>query len=375
VDCQFSDGIDDIGRIRWQKLWRLLRYCLEAIWCRFRYGVTTFFYIPAPPMMSAIGRDWLVMALCRPFFPRRIYYWQAAGLGEWLTSRARPWQRRLTRALLGKPDLSIVMGEYCRTEGVALDSRLTVVVPNGVPDPCPEFAQTILPARIAQATVRRRLFSEEQSQGPASPAFFRVLFLSLCTREKGLFDSLEAVALANEELRQKRSPLRVQLTVAGKFWREADRQEFDKRIQRPDLMGRTGEPLVRYCGFVAEADKKRLFVESDCFCFPTYYEAESFGIVLVEAMAFGLPIITTRWRTIPELLPAGYDGIVPPKSPERIAPVMLEYLQREYDSGLRAWFLDHFTERQYADKMVTALESVDAPNNEPGDGKGDASTP
>jgi glycosyltransferase involved in cell wall biosynthesis len=132
---------------------------------------------------------------------------------------------------------------------------------------------------------------------------------------------------------------------------------------------------VRYCGFVAEADKKRLFVESDCFCFPTYYQAESFGIVLVEAMAFGLPIITTHWRTIPELLPAGYDGIVPPKSPERIAPVMLEYLQREYDPALRAWFLDHFTERQYAEKMVTALQSVDAPKNKPGGGKGDASTP
>jgi glycosyltransferase involved in cell wall biosynthesis len=112
---------------------------------------------------------------------------------------------------------------------------------------------------------------------------------------------------------------------------------------------------------VAEAEKKRLFVESDCFCFPTYYEAESFGIVLVEAMAFGLPIITTRWRTIPELLPPGYDGIVPPKSPDRIAPVMLEYLRRAYDPGLRAWFLDHFTERQYADKMSSALQSVGAP--------------
>jgi glycosyltransferase involved in cell wall biosynthesis len=176
-----------------------------------------------------------------------------------------------------------------------------------------------------------------------------------------LFDTLEAVALANEELRRKPSRLRVHLSVAGKFWREVDRLEFERRIQRPDLAGMAGEPLVRYCGFVAEADKKRLFVESDCFCFPTYYEAESFGIVLVEAMAFGLPIITTRWRTIPELLPPGYHGIVPPKSPEKIAQVMLRHLQGEYDPGLRAWFLDHFTERQYTDQMVIALRSVDTP--------------
>src|SRR6266487_594344 len=84
VDCRLSDGLADIGKVRWEKLWRMFRYCLQAISCRWRFGVKNFFYIPAPPMRAAIYRDWLVLALCRPFFRRRIFYWQAAGLGDWL---------------------------------------------------------------------------------------------------------------------------------------------------------------------------------------------------------------------------------------------------------------------------------------------------
>ncbi len=40
---------------------------------------------------------------------------------------------------------------------------------------------------------------------------------------------------------------------------------------------------------------------------------------LIEAMAFGLPILTTRWRSIPELFSAGYKGLVAIRSPDQIA--------------------------------------------------------
>src|SRR6266508_6469467 len=102
--------------MRWQKLIRLLRFCFQAIWYRARYGVTAFFYVPAPALRSAIYRDWIVMFFCRPFFKHTVFYWHAAGLGQWLTEKSQLWERWLTRSLLGKPDLSIVLGESCRTD-------------------------------------------------------------------------------------------------------------------------------------------------------------------------------------------------------------------------------------------------------------------
>jgi len=43
VNCRYSDTLEDIGSFRMEKMWLVLRYCLEAIWCRFRFGVRTFY--------------------------------------------------------------------------------------------------------------------------------------------------------------------------------------------------------------------------------------------------------------------------------------------------------------------------------------------
>lgn len=360
VNARYSTSIPDVGRVRCGKVWLAFKYSLEAIWCRFRWGVTSLYYIPAFPGRIPVYRDWIVLSLCRPLFKRIIYHWQAAGLGEWLASGAKPWERWLTRALMGKPDLSIVLSEYCRGDALALDSRRTEVIPNGIPDPCPDFDKEVLPFRIARRTARAALVA-----GAAAPVqatrWFKVLFLSLCTREKGLFDTLEAVAVVNLRLARDLSPLRVHLSVAGEFWREPEKIEFEQRIARPDLNGGAADSpdtVVRYCGFVAGEEKRRLFRESDCFCFPSYYQAESFGIVLVEAMAHGLPIIAGRWRSIPELLPPGYGGLVEPRSPEQIAAALEELLRQDYDPALRARFLEHYTDHKFAGGMKSTLLSL-----------------
>ena len=347
VDCRFSDGMADIGRVRLAKVFLLFRYCWQAIQCRLRFGVKDFLYVPAPPARSAIYRDWLVMAICRPFFPRLILYWQAAGLGEWLASGARPWERWVTRTLLGRPALSVVLGEFCLGDAASLQSKKSVVVSNGIPDPCPNFTESMLPIRLERSAARA-----------SSARPFQVLFLSLCTREKGLFDALEAVALLNGRLAAAQSATRVQLTVAGKFWRPEEEREFAERLARPDLNGGIADPArhaVRYAGFVGGADKARLLRDSDCLCFPTYYQAESFGIVLIEAMAFGLPVVTSRWRTIPELLPEGYPGLVEPRSPGQIAGALEQLLSAGYDARLRARFLDRYIVEKTMERMRVAL--------------------
>src|SRR5579872_388139 len=52
VNARISKELEDIGDFRPGKAFRLLGYCLQAIWCRWRYGVTTLYYIPAPGKRS-----------------------------------------------------------------------------------------------------------------------------------------------------------------------------------------------------------------------------------------------------------------------------------------------------------------------------------
>src|SRR6185369_15575401 len=54
INTRFSKQLDDIGEIRGRKALLLLSYCFKAIWYRFRYGVTNFYYIPAPGKKSAL---------------------------------------------------------------------------------------------------------------------------------------------------------------------------------------------------------------------------------------------------------------------------------------------------------------------------------
>ncbi len=357
VDARLSDSIDSIGQAGFKKVVLLIKYCLQAIACRLRHGVRNFYYVPAPGLRAAIYRDWIVMALCRPFFPFVIYHWHAVGLGDWIETQARPWERWISGWLLGRPELSIVLGEFNRRDARQLGSKQLAVVPNGIPDPCPGFDESLRAIRISRAAARQLLLGKGSaaSAGSGKPASeaceFRAVFIGLCHRPKGLFDAVEAIALANRRLQS--SPLRITLSVAGGFWADAERVEFESRIRQPDLM-RDGTPLVVYKGFVSGESKQRLFRESDCLCFPTYYPAESFGLVVAEAMAWGLSVVTTRWRTVPELLPAGYAGLVDIQSPEQLSEALLAMAGSDYDARLRARFLERFTERRF----VGAVEAV-----------------
>ena len=96
VNARLSQTLEDIGAIQSMKLLRLFLFCLQAIWCRFRYGVDNFYYVPAPGKRVALYRDWLVMFVCRPFFKRIILHWHAAGLAKWLETSVQIRTRALT---------------------------------------------------------------------------------------------------------------------------------------------------------------------------------------------------------------------------------------------------------------------------------------
>ena len=314
------EKLEDIGDFRVGKVLLLLSYCLQAIWCRFRYGVQNFYYIPAPGKRSALYRDWLVMLICRPFFKRVILHWHAAGLAKWLEMVVAMRSRSLTYRLMKQVDLSIVLSKYNRADAEKLFSRQIRVVNNGIPDPCPQFAQEVLPRRKARFAARRKLLfgetltaAEAQAAG-GEPHLIKVLYLAHCTREKGLFDTLTAIALANQRLGKRQAPVALRLLVTGGFVTAEAKAEFERRLAEPGMA-----EMVQYLGFVSGGQKNQLLRAADLFCFPTYYENENQPVNLIEAMAFGLPILTTRWRSLPScsrrIIPAWSTSAPRSKSP------------------------------------------------------------
>jgi glycosyltransferase involved in cell wall biosynthesis len=363
VNARLSQNLEDIGDFRIGKFILLVGYCLQAIWCRLRYGVTNFYYIPAPGKPSALYRDWLVMLLCRPFFKRVILHWHAAGLAKWLETVVQMRSRALTYRLMKQVDLSIVLSKYNQADAEKILSRRIKVVSNGIPDPCPGFAREVMLRRRARYAARLKLArgqtlsSEDTSETQGEPHLVRVLYLAHCTHEKGLFDSLRAVELANERLVAAHSPFALRLLVAGTFVTTEEKVKFERLIAEPSLARQ-----VEYYGFVSGAQKNQLLREADLFCFPTYYQNENQPVNLIEAMAFGLPILTTRWRSIPELLPPNYHGLVEVRSPSQIADTLIKLITSETGEGFREIFQREFTLERHLSSLVEAFQQTELTN-------------
>ncbi len=361
VNARVSKELEDIGEFHPSKLFLLLAYCAQAIWCRFRYGVTTLYYIPAPGKHSAVYRDWLVMFLCRPFFKKVILHWHAAGLAKWLETHVHTRSRAFTYRRMKGVDLSIVLSKYNQADAAKLLPKQIRVVSNGIPDPCPNFAQEILPRRKARYVARKKLAAGSELTAAdlentgGDPQVFKVLYLAHCTREKGLFDSLEAVAQANRKLAGSRSPMSLQLMVAGNFVNQEEKAEFGRILATPD-----GQKNIHYLGFISGAQKQNALRQADLFCFPTYYQNENQPVNLIEAMAFGLPILTTRWRSIPELFPPDYRCLVDICSPGQIADALLASLAGETAESFREIFLRNFTLEQYLASLAEAFHSAES---------------
>jgi glycosyltransferase involved in cell wall biosynthesis len=75
---------------------------------------------------------------------------------------------------------------------------------------------------------------------------------------------------------------------------------------------------VKFLGFVEHHEMPRHYQQADLFVLPS--RRESFGLVLAEAMACGLPVVATTAGAIPEVVEDGLTGVlVPPGDPEALA--------------------------------------------------------
>ncbi|HEV2320205.1 MAG TPA: glycosyltransferase family 4 protein [Verrucomicrobiae bacterium] len=354
VNARLSKSLEEIGEFQLRKFDKIFFYCLQAIWCRFRYGVRTLYYVPAPGKAVALYRDWLVMLFCRPFFKKIIFHWHGGGLSKWLETSVQLKTRSLTYRLMGNADLSVVLTEFGRPDAEKLLPRRLAVIGNGLADPCPDFDDTVLPGRRARAAALKSLLSRHSAPAIVSEVLVNVLFLATCSRDKGLFDALEGVRLANLAADAQNSPLRFRLVVAGTFASSAEEKQFRELIRRHNLLN-----TVALLGFISGERKDEAFREADIFCFPTYYPPEGQPTCVAEALAFGLPVITTRWRAVPDMLPPGYPGLVDVKSPRQIAEKLRLFCQLDSSLSLRDLFLSRFTLERHLIAMSNAIRSVE----------------
>lgn len=111
-----------------------------------------------------------------------------------------------------------------------------------------------------------------------------LLFLSNFMEEKGINVLLEAIK------KIKNKGITINLKIAGN---KTDDNNIDTYLKEL--------PFVEYCGVVKDSEKKELLLWANVFCLPTFYKMEGQPISIIEAMATGNLILTTKHAGIPDI--------------------------------------------------------------------------
>ena len=119
-----------------------------------------------------------------------------------------------------------------------------------------------------------------------------LLFLGRMSWEKGCH---RAVAVAVET--------GLPLKIAGKM-REPAEQEYFRQYVAPHVSDR-----IEYLGEVTHGEKVELIQNARAVLFPIEWE-EPFGLVMVESMACGTPVVATRWGAVGEVIEPGVTGVI-----------------------------------------------------------------
>lgn len=152
----------------------------------------------------------------------------------------------------------------------------------------------------------------------------------------GLDVLIRAMAILRRHVRD------VLLLIGGEGSR---RRELESLAGSLDL-----ETTVRFLGFIPEADLPRYYQAADAFALPTR-ELEGFGLVTVEALACGTPVLGTAVGATPEILgPLDPSLLLRDRTPEAMA----EDLQR----FLEAWARDGATAQQLRQSCRRHVEEL-----------------
>jgi len=120
---------------------------------------------------------------------------------------------------------------------------------------------------------------------------------------KGLF---EAVSVAKKT--------KSKLVAAGNITCKSDEDYFN--TVKPNIDGKN----IKYIGEVGSAEKSKLLGESKALLFPIKWE-EPFGLVMIEAMACGTPVIAFKRGSVPEIVKDGVTGFVVENEKEMAAAI------------------------------------------------------
>lgn len=126
----------------------------------------------------------------------------------------------------------------------------------------------------------------------------QIIYLSNFTKTKGIYNFLEALKIVD------RKNIDFEAKTIGKPFNVTEKDINDYLVQN-NLSDKITNVGPKY-----GEEKIQILQNTDIFVFPTHYKNEAFPLVILEAMQFGIPIITTNEGGIPDIIDDSKTGYI-----------------------------------------------------------------
>jgi glycosyltransferase involved in cell wall biosynthesis len=330
VDTADRRGLGNIGHLDSANIAHGLRYTVR-IWRASRRERPAATILPVSQSTLPLLRDALWAIAPVAMRSQLVLYLHGGALADFHATAPAPvrgalkWLGRHTwRAVVLTP------GARRLFDGLVPDHRVRVL-PNAVPDPGEP------PPRSGRTR-------------------FRVVYLSNLVRGKGYLDLLEAAARLAPEMPD------LEVVFAGEWY--DGRDEAERRLASATLAR-----CVRFAGIVTGDAKRDLLASADLFAFPAS-QPEGQPLALLEAMAAGLPILTTDSGLIPETVVDRRNAVLVRKRDPGALAGAIGALRENWEwreqlgRASRALYLERYTPDHFRRNLAALLAELPGPSSD-----------
>ncbi len=298
INTSFQKSNADKGRITLKGILAYLKNILRLLFEIFRFKPEIFYYNISATPLGAL-KDFIVIGLVRPFVWRVVVHMRGGHFGRFYES-ANILIKLLVRWYLVKCDRIIVQSENLKKQFLNLVPESKIFV---VPNPASSDLFNIKPNLMGK----------------------NILFIGHLSKAKGWTDLLKVLP----EILELHKDAKV-IAVGSKIKNETNivwvdgedpDEVFEEYIRKNRL-----EDRFEFYENVSGKEKVGIFERASLFVLPSY--SEGFPMAVLEAMAAGLPVISTVVGAIPEFLPKE-NPIVEPGDLKSLRWAILKVLEDE----------------------------------------------
>jgi glycosyltransferase involved in cell wall biosynthesis len=315
-------SLDDIGKASLKKLRGIFHLYVQIITYLAKNKVDLCYLT-----INAKGLAWLkemvIVAILKSFHIPLIYHYHNKGVR---LNTASFWKKMLYKFQF-KNSKSLLLSSLLENDISQFVARKDIYIcPNGVP-------------AISQ-----------ESKKNHDERICQILFFSNLIESKGVYVLLEACKL----LKKKNIPFRC-VYIGGEG--DITVAQLLEKIKEIGL-----QDDVKYHGKKYGIEKELAFSESDIFVLPTFYSSECFPLVLIEAMQYSLPVISTREGGIPDLIKDEINGFLVANQDSKVLAEKLEILIRnpelrtEMGKAGKKLFEENFTLEIFEKRLVEIFQ-------------------